>query len=142
MASKEKCVVGAWSDLKQDATAVRFEVFVQEQNVPAEIELDEFDPFCIHAVVYGSLGEPVATGRLLPNAHIGRMAVKASYRGQGLGGQVLMTLMQEAKKRGDSTVFLSAQLQALGFYKTFGFQPFGEIYQDANIDHRMMRCDV
>ena len=142
MTGRAKCVIGAWSDLKHDATAVRFEVFVQEQQVPAEIELDEFDPHCIHAVVYAPLGEPVATGRLLPNAHIGRMAVKASHRGQGLGGQILTVLMQEAKKRGDSTVFLSAQLQALGFYKTYGFQPFGDIYQDANIDHRMMRCDV
>lgn len=134
--------LGSWSELKNDASAVRYEVFVQEQRVPLEIEMDELDPDCIHAVVYDAQGDAVATGRLLPSAYIGRMAVKAGCRGQGLGAKVLLALRDAAKDRGDTTVFLSAQLHALPFYSKYGFEAYGDSYEDAGIAHRMMRCDV
>ncbi len=133
--------IGTWQELQHDATAIRHEVFVQEQQVPEHIEMDAFDVDCIHAVIYVQ-GNSAATGRLLPNAHIGRMAVKAAYRGQGLGAQVLLALIDQAKQRGHATVYLSAQWHALPFYEKYGFKAYGEVYLDAGIDHRMMRLDI
>ncbi len=134
--------LGNWAELEAGASAVRYDVFVQEQNVPLALEMDELDADCLHAVIYNTAGEAVATGRLLPSAHIGRMAVKANCRGQGLGAEVLLALREAAKARGDSTVFLSAQLHAVPFYSKYGFEAYGDVYEDAGITHRMMRCVV
>lgn len=131
---------GTWTELKTDASAVRYAVFVQEQKVPLSIEMDDQDGFCVHAVAYDG-DQPIATGRLLPDANIGRMAVLADYRGQGIGALVLQQLMAAAQQRGDKAVFLSAQLHALGFYERHGFEPYGDVYEDANIPHRMMRYE-
>lgn len=131
---------GAWSELEAAASAVRYAVFVQEQHVPLSLEMDELDRCSLHAVAYKD-GTPIGTGRLLPNAHIGRMAVLAEYRGQGVGALVLQKLMATAKSRGDKIVYLSAQVHALAFYIRYGFEPYGAVYQDANIAHRMMRYE-
>lgn len=130
--------IGSWDELQVHASVVRYEVFVQEQQVPKEVEIDALDPQCIHAVLYVD-NQPAATGRLLPNAHIGRMAVRAAQRGQGLGAQVLLALVEQARQRGERAVYLSAQLHALPFYRKYGFEAYGDIYQDAGIDHRMMQ---
>ncbi len=130
--------VGAWTALREDASAIRHDVFVLEQQVPPELEMDEMDAHCIHAVAYDAGGTPVATGRLLPDGHIGRMAVRQSARGTGIGGQVLQRLIQAARERGDSEVVLSAQVHALGFYTRYGFVAEGEVYMDAGIEHRTM----
>src|SRR5690554_5135574 len=90
---------GTWTELKTDASAVRYVVFVQEQKVPLSIEMDDQDALCVHAVAYDG-DQPIATGRLLPDAHIGRMAVLADYRGQGIGALVLQQLMAAAQQRG------------------------------------------
>ncbi|HWW71426.1 MAG TPA: GNAT family N-acyltransferase, partial [Duganella sp.] len=67
---------GDWTVLDKDAKIIRFEVFVEEQKVPAELEMDHMDAVCVHAVAYDAAGKPVGTGRLLPDGHIGRMAVR------------------------------------------------------------------
>jgi predicted GNAT family N-acyltransferase len=72
--------VGDWPGLKEQAQAIRMEVFVQEQNVPAELEMDQMDAVCIHAIAYDGAGVAVGTGRLLPDGHICRMAVRKSAR--------------------------------------------------------------
>lgn len=118
--------------------AIRFEVFVEEQKVPVEEEIDANDPLSIHAIVWID-GEAAACGRLLPDGHIGRMAVRQPYRGLGLGGLVLQHLMQRARQRGDREVVLSAQTHALGFYEKFGFVAEGSVYLDCKIPHRDMR---
>lgn len=129
---------GAWSELQAEAAAVRYAVFVEEQQVPLSMEMDSQDSSSLHVVAFdGCL--PIGTGRLLSNAHIGRMAVLANYRGQGVGALILQKLMAMAYKRGERAVYLSAQLHALDFYARYGFEPYGDIYQDANIAHRMMR---
>ncbi len=78
-----KIVIGDWDSVRDHAQALRIEVFVVEQGVPVELEWDEADEVSIHAVAYDDEGQPVATGRLLPDGHIGRMAVRKSARGQG-----------------------------------------------------------
>jgi predicted GNAT family N-acyltransferase len=81
----------------------------------------------------------LGTGRLLPDGHIGRMAVLRQARGAGVGSALLRALMQAARARGDREVMLSAQTHALPFYERFGFVAEGEAYDDAGIPHRVMR---
>ncbi len=136
---KVRIITGDWDSLRDDAQKVRIEVFVIEQNVPAELEWDEGDEVSTHAVAYDEQGQPVATGRLLPDGHIGRMAVSQSLRGQGIGKQVLMALLDHARQDGHSELVLHAQTHAIPFYEQQGFVPEGEEFIEADMPHRLMR---
>jgi predicted GNAT family N-acyltransferase len=127
-----------WEEAKAEAGPVRFTVFVDEQKVPAEMELDEHDPACVH-VIAKSGDRAVGTGRLLPDGHIGRMAVLREARGQGVGAAMLLALLEIARLRGDIEVALSAQTHAIGFYRKHGFVEEGPEYLDAGIPHQSMR---
>ncbi len=135
--------LGAWAQLGEAARQVRTEVFVQEQQIPLEMEWDDEDATALHAVAYNRLGMPVATGRLLqhgPNvARIGRMAVSRVLRGSGLGRDILHALMDAARQRGDRAVVLHAQRSAEGFYRQLGFEGQGEPFEEAGIPHLEMR---
>lgn len=133
--------LGDWGRQKSDAQEVRHEVFVLEQNVPIELEWDEMDAQCLHAVVYDDAGQALATARLLPDGHIGRMAVRKTARGQGIGGIMLQALMDEAHKRGERSVLLNAQTHAEPFYRRFGFVRDSEEFMEAGIAHIRMRHD-
>ncbi len=126
---------GAWEQLREHATPISMEVFVQEQNVPAELEMDDMDAVCLHAVAFGADGTAIGTGRLLPDGHIGRMAVHKSARGGGVGGALLQGLMEQARARGDKTVVLNAQTRAAAFYQNHGFVQRGEEFDEAGIAH-------
>ena len=126
-----------WKRARDLASPIRFEVFVREQRVPAEIELDEHDAACLHALAFEG-EEAIGTGRLLPDGHIGRMAVLKAWRGRGVGGMILKELVQAAGRRGDREVALSAQVHAVDFYRAHGFSPVGEVYQEAGIAHEAM----
>jgi YbgC/YbaW family acyl-CoA thioester hydrolase len=130
---------GSWSAMEADAMKMRIEVFVQEQLIPLEMERDPADAGCLHAVAYNRLGQPVATGRLLPSeagsARIGRMAVKRLLRGAGQGALVLRTLVDAARQRGDRQVLLHAQRSAEGFYARAGFVPQGDGFEEAGLPH-------
>lgn len=141
MASSYKIQVGTWEQLSQVAQSVRMVVFVEEQDVPIELEMDDMDAKSIHIVIFDDQ-KAVATARLLPDASIGRMAVLVQYRGQGLGAMLLQTLMDKAKQLGYTELSLSAQQHAIGFYERFGFVAYGEYYLDAGIAHRAMRHTI
>ena len=128
----------SWEKARAHASPIRFRVFVEEQGVPREIELDEHDPACVHAVVFED-GQAVATGRLLPDGHIGRMAVLKQWRGRGLGSILLKLLMEHAKQAGHAEVAVSAQVHAVPFYRAHGFVPVGEEYLEAGIRHQAMK---
>jgi predicted GNAT family N-acyltransferase len=128
---------GDWSALGADASAVRIAVFVDEQRFPLDEEMDAADPQSVHLVATLH-GVPVATGRLLPDDRIGRMAVLAAHRGCGVGGRVLERLVALARARGARRVTLSSQLQACGFYARHGFEAEGEVYDDTGVPHRTM----
>ena len=130
-----------WPAAQAQAKRIRFEVFVEEQRVPAEIELDEHDAQCLHALAYED-GRVIGTGRLLPDGHIGRMAVLKDWRGRGAGRAVLRALIDAARRRGDGEVLLSAQVHALGFYRAEGFEPQGPVYEEAGIPHQAMRLGI
>lgn len=121
--------------------ALRHRVFVGEQQVPEELERDELDAVSDHAVVLLD-GQVVATGRLLPDGTIGRMAVQREHRGSGLGAAVLTRLEERARERGLERVELHAQTHALGFYERSGWVAFGEPYDEAGIAHRSMAKDL
>jgi predicted GNAT family N-acyltransferase len=127
-----------WPDARDIATRIRTTVFVEEQRVPPEIEMDDRDAVSVHALAYVD-GAPVGTGRLLPDGHIGRMAVLREARASGVGGAMLERLVEEARRRGFREVVLSAQTHALAFYRKHGFEPVGEAYEEAGIPHQEMR---
>ncbi|TAH50058.1 MAG: GNAT family N-acetyltransferase [Betaproteobacteria bacterium] len=129
----------AWSEAATLAMPLRERVFVVEQGVPPELEMDEFDAVCRHAVVRTTDGTVIATGRLLPDGHIGRMAVDAGWRKHGVGGQVLEALVAEAASLGMAEVVLNAQVHAQAFYERHGFAAEGEVFMEAGIEHRAMR---
>ncbi len=129
----------SWEQARAQASRIRFKVFVEEQGVPRDIELDERDPACVHALAFDERGTAVGTGRLLPDAHIGRMAVLGEWRRHGVGTMVLNKLIEKAKERGHKEALLSAQVQALGFYRRHGFQAVGGVYEEAGIPHQDMR---
>lgn len=127
-----------WETARSEATRIRLVVFVEEQHVPPEIEMDDQDKVCVHAIAYAQ-GRAVGTGRLLPDGHIGRMAVLSESRMLGIGGALLERLVQEARDRGMQQVALSAQTHALGFYHKHGFREEGDVYEEAGIPHQEMR---
>ncbi|APW38172.1 4-hydroxybenzoyl-CoA thioesterase [Rhodoferax koreense] len=135
---------GAWSEFGPAAGSVRHEVFVEEQGIPKELEWDDADQTAVHAVVFNRLGQPLATGRLLPQpgapgvGRIGRMAVKKALRGTRVGRAVLEALVKASAERGDHEVLLHAQTSAEAFYLRCGFTPRGEVYEEAGIPHREM----
>ena len=119
--------------------AVRETVFVQEQKVPPELEWDELDPLSHHVLAMDDAGNPVGTGRLTPKHSIGRMAVLPAWRGRGVGEAILEALVDRARDSGWPDVTLAAQVHALGFYARAGFLPEGDHFDDAGIDHLLMR---
>jgi predicted GNAT family N-acyltransferase len=119
--------------------AVRDEVFVDEQHVPIELEHDARDPLCTHVIARLLDGTPVGTGRLTPERHIGRMAVRAPWRGRGIGDAPLLALVEQARLRGWPDVHLNAQVSAMSFYERHGFQPEGERFMEAGIEHQAMQ---
>jgi len=135
--------VGDWDSLGLHAQAIRTAVFIEEQQIPVEMEWDESDPHCVHAVVFNRFGQPLATGRLLPHeprgalnvSRIGRMATIQTVRGSGVGRAVLDALMDSARTRGDREVLLHAQTSAQGFYARAGFVPVGPVFEEAGIAH-------
>jgi predicted GNAT family N-acyltransferase len=127
-----------WDEARVHASPIRFTVFCEEQGVPRQIELDEQDSVSVHAVVFEGT-TPVATGRLLPDGHIGRMAVLKQWRARGIGGLMLTRLLERAKERGHSEVALSAQIHAVPFYRAHGFVEEGAEYLEAGIRHQAMR---
>jgi predicted GNAT family N-acyltransferase len=123
----------------KDLRAVREPVFVVEQNVPLEMEWDELDPMCRHVIARDDQHQPIGTGRLTPEHKIGRMAVLKEWRGRGVGEALLLALIEQARDLGLPQVSLHAQVDAIGFYEKFGFESYGERFEEAGIQHQSMR---
>jgi predicted GNAT family N-acyltransferase len=121
--------------------AVREAVFVHEQNVPPELEWDDIDAECTH-VLAEAKGDAIGTGRLLPDGHIGRMAVLAAWRGQGVGSAMLDALIAIAHQRRIRTVVLNAQTHARHFYERRGFRATGAAFMEAGIPHITMILEL
>ena len=127
----------------EGALGVRFRVFVSEQQVPMEEEMDEIDASATHAIAIHN-GQVIATGRVFYRdedsaARIGRMAVDSDWRRHGIGGRLLKFLEQEATKQGVTTYILNAQVYVKDFYAANGYEERGEEFLEADIVHILMR---
>ncbi|MGN6389044.1 MAG: GNAT family N-acetyltransferase [Burkholderiaceae bacterium] len=131
--------LAGWDAQRALAQPIRHAVFVEEQHVPVELEYDDMDAVSLHAVALDGDGRALGTGRLLPDGHIGRMAVLSDARGRGIGGALLTALMEAARRRGDPEVVLHAQTHVLAFYRRYGFREEGAEFVEAGIPHRLMR---
>lgn len=131
-----------WTVAEPASLAVRRAVFTAEQGIPADLETDGHDAGARHCVVTTGDGRPVATGRLLPNGHIGRIATLAHLRSQGIGAAVLNRLMDEARALGLAKVTLHAQKRAVRFYERHGFVSVGPGFEEAGIEHQAMECSL
>ena len=125
-----------WEAAETTLAVIRRTVFIEEQRVPEALEWDGLDATAIHVLAWAD-DQPVGCGRMLPDGHIGRMAVCNPYRGKGIGAQLLTALIDQATGR-HTQVFLDAQVSAIGFYERFGFYAHGPVFMDAGIPHRHM----
>ncbi len=117
---------------------IRRTVFVDEQKVPEALEWDGVDGDCRHVIAESAAGDPIGCARLLPDGHIGRVAVLAAARGQGVGDALLTKMIILASELGHSRVVVNAQTHALAFYERHGFVAYGPEFDDAGIPHRAM----
>jgi predicted GNAT family N-acyltransferase len=131
-----------WSRHRKDLLAIRYTVFVGEQGVPIELERDEYDERALHLLVTDPDGQPIGTARMLPEGHVGRMAVLPAWRKQGIGSAMLRELIRIAGENGIDRLFLNAQCEAEAFYRRLGFSSEGGIFVDAGIDHRRMSMQL
>lgn len=123
------------------AVGIRFRVFVDEQSVPPEIELDEYDAVATHAIAVED-GRAIGTGRMYLEegiARVGRMAVDSAHRRRGIGGLVLRFLEAEAWEQGATEVVLHAQDYVKAFYASHGYAEHGDTFMEAGILHVEMR---
>jgi predicted GNAT family N-acyltransferase len=135
-----------------DAFAVRHDVFVSEQGVPADLERDAQDEEADHLVAYDD-GHPVGAGRLVvepagfkgadpglgPVGHLGRLAVRPEARGARLGAALVAAIEERARRRGLAVIALSSQTYAIPFYERLGYTAYGGEFDDAGLPHRWMR---
>ena len=130
------------TDWTRDAArlgAVRRAVFIDEQGVPEALDWDEYDAVSAHWLAIAGNGKPIGCARLLPDGHIGRMAVLPDWRGRGIGRGLLAAILRTAQARGYRTLRLSAQTHAAGFYARAGFAALGPEYEEAGIPHVAMQ---
>ncbi|NOY00476.1 MAG: GNAT family N-acetyltransferase [Verrucomicrobia bacterium] len=131
--------VVSWSEAQLDLLAVRHEVFVIEQKVPEELEIDGLDGECEHVLAEDVVGKVIGTARLLPEGRIGRVAVLRSWRRCGVGAALMRKLEGEAVRKGMSKLELHAQSSQIPFYEKIGYiMVEGEEFLDAGIAHRLM----
>ena len=134
----------AWLAAREAAYAIRYAVFVEEQGISAELEIDDYDPIAEHALALVD-GRCVATARVYldeqdpSKAKIGRMAVLKDFRGQGIGTALLGEAIRAGMMQGASIFELHAQQSAAPFYAKLQFKPDGAIFDEVGIAHQRMR---
>jgi predicted GNAT family N-acyltransferase len=127
-----------WKVSSEVLTDIRHKVFVEEQKVRVDEEIDEHDPQAVHWLAYGPNDKAMATGRMLPDGQIGRMAVLKEYRECGVGSSLMRKMIRYAVREGLDQVFLYAQIKAIPFYEGFGFIAQDDPFMDAGIPHKAM----
>lgn len=132
-----KIRIADWKNDKKILATIRRLVFIEEQNVPEELEWDEHDDSSTHFIVTLD-DKAIATARLKPDGQIGRMAVLAEYRNQGIGSKLLQFVLQSNASQNLKQFYLHAQVEAIPFYEKQGFTAHGKIFYEANIPHREM----
>tara|TARA_R110001592_G_scaffold116059_1_gene316934 strand:- start:72013 stop:72984 length:972 start_codon:yes stop_codon:yes gene_type:complete len=132
----------SWQNSRELLTDIRHKVFVEEQHVPLSEEIDEDDPQAIHWLAYGPDDKAMATGRLLSNGQIGRMAVLKEFRDRGVGSALMRNIIRYANRENMKQLHLNSQSKAVPFYEGFGFVEQGESLMDAGILHKYMLLNL
>ncbi len=130
-------ITTTFNEHEQEIRFIRETVFIKEQAVPPELEWDEHDATAQHLLAYHDK-QAVATARMLDDGHIGRLSVLAEYRHMGIGSRMLTTLIEMARERELTRIFLSAQVAAIPFYQRHGLIVISEEFLDAGIPHKEM----
>jgi len=128
----------------QDALTVRKEVFVGEQNVPPELEIDEYEDAAVHFVAYED-GKPVGAGRYRKKgdiAKVERICVLKSMRGRHIGEAIMNSIEKEALNADFSKLVLNAQTHAIRFYEKLGYRITSEEFEEAGIPHVEMQKEI
>jgi predicted GNAT family N-acyltransferase len=128
-----------WASDAMRLGTVRRAVFIDEQGVPEALEWDEYDAVSTHWLALAGDGSPIGCARLLPDGHLGRMAVLPDWRGCEVGRALLDAVLRAARMRGERLLRLSAQTHAAGFYARAGFVADGPAYDEAGIPHVAMQ---
>lgn len=133
------------SDIYHDNVNIRKDVFIKEQNVPEDLEIDDNEDKCTYFNLYID-DKAVATARIFPTAdngvHVQRVAVLKAFRHQNLGSDLLQSIIKYSKQNNFQYVILGAQDHAQKFYKQLGFKVIGEQYQEVGILHHDMKLDL
>ncbi len=128
-----------WHDAEKLLREVRTVVFIDEQQIPINLEWDDLDATAQHLLVTSDANEPIACARLPQNGSIGRMAVLKEWRGLGVGAALLKKAIEMHQQQGVKMITLSAQVHVIPFYEKAGFEVISQPYLDANIQHLDMR---
>lgn len=146
MRHKFNIQIVAWASHQPQLRSVRTPVFIEEQAVTPEFEWDDIDATAVHLLATLNCidlePQPIACLRIIGYQKIGRMAVLKDYRGHGLGTALLLEAVAICKQQGSTSVVLSAQTQAIAFYKKAGFKQISEEYCDVDIPHVDMQLDL
>jgi len=142
MTSKITVRQAHWGTDQKQLINVRTRVFVEEQQVPSEIEIDGKDVDCFHIKALNAENEVIGTARMLPTHYIGRMCVLKEYRQMGIGGNMLLYFINYARQQQTKSLMLNAQITALPFYQKFGFIPDSEVFIEADIEHIHMTLSL
>lgn len=130
--------IADWQREQQALKEIRSEVFIREQSVPVALEWDGLDNDALHLIATSTDNIAVATARLLPDGHIGRVAVLKAWRHQGIGTALIQEIIRQAELLGYKRLELAAQIQAIPFYERLGFTAYGDEFLDAGIHHKNM----
>lgn len=130
----EKIVVSFDEKYAPEIKNIRNKVFTNEQHIDPNMDFDGKDHDAVHVLIIFN-GKYVGTGRMLNDGHIGRLAVLKEFRGKGLGAEIVISLIKEAKNNNLKRVYLGAQNHAVNFYKKLGFSKYGKTYTEVNIEH-------
>jgi predicted GNAT family N-acyltransferase len=136
----------SWQTHQDSLRAIRTLVFIQEQGVRVEEEMDDMDESAEHFLVHNTSGEAIACARVLLEMdagknrfHIGRVAVLKAYRNQGIGHQLMTNIIDWCFTRDTfPSIYLNAQTERVRFYQHLNFEPQGDIFMDAGISHIKM----
>ena len=134
--------ITSFIESENDIRSLRDTVFGQEQGVPRELDWDGEDTWCTHAIARSHAGVPIGTGRMRSDGKIGRLAVLADWRGRGIGGRLLESLVSKAHEYKFKSAYLHAQTHAIHFYEKYGFRKEGSEFVEAGISHVKMVRDL
>jgi predicted GNAT family N-acyltransferase len=130
--------LAGWEQDSAAIRAVRNRVFSDEQGISEALDFDGRDHECVQVLAQIGDGEAIGTARMLPDGHVGRIAVHKEWRGQGVGTRITEYLTDVARERGFAEIHLHSQAQAAEFYTRLGFEARGEIFMEAGIEHLLM----